>query len=124
MAPAEGGLDNLSHLDSRIQDALQDPFYEQLAKGPGSERAMQGMFDLLEHQADPTPAGSNPFTGLTKPVEASEKPYEWYEPPQAAEFWTSAREALRTNAHSISSDEALRTRIPTPAAVLRQVPAP
>jgi hypothetical protein len=85
---------------------------------------MQGRFDLLENQADPTPAGINPFTGSTKPVESSEKPYEWYEPSQAAEFWTSAQEALHANAHSVSSDEALHTRIPTPAAVLRQVPAP
>ena len=118
------GLDNLSRLESRIQDALREPFYEKLAKGPGSERAMQGIFGLLENQADPTPAGLNPFTGSTKPVESSEKPYEWYEPSQAAEFWTSAQQALYANAHAVSSDESLNTRIPTPAAVLRQVPAP
>ena len=118
------GLDNLSRLESRIQDALREPFYEKLAKGPGSERAMQKIFGLLENQADPTPAGLNPFTGSTQPVESSEKPYEWYEPSQAAEFWTSAQQALYANAHAVSSDESLNTRIPTPAAVLRQVPAP
>jgi hypothetical protein len=118
------GLDNLSHLDARIQAALRHPFYKQLAKGPGSEWAMQGIFDLLENQADPTPPGINLFTGSTKPVEGTEKPYEWYEPSDAAEFWTSAREALRANAHSLTSDEALHTHIPTPAAALRQVPAP
>jgi predicted acylesterase/phospholipase RssA len=118
------GLDNLSRLDSRIQNALRDPFYDELAKGPGSERVMQAVFGLLENQADPTPAGLNPFTGSTGPVEGNEAPYEWYEPSQTAEFWTSVQQTLYANADALSRDESLNTRIPTPAAVLRQVPAP
>jgi hypothetical protein len=118
------GLDNLSRLDSRIQRALQDPFYAELVKGPGSEQAMQAVFRLLENQADPTPAGLNPFTDSTKPVKSEETPYEWYEPSHAADFWTSAQRALYANADAVSSDESLNTHVPTPAAVLRQVPAP
>ena len=132
------GLGNLARLQTRVQEALRDPLYLGLSKGPASKAAMQAIFDLLGQDADPTPAGANPFLRPPEQAKASEEQeseaqyavgaytetqYVWYEPDDAEAFWTSVQQTLRPSADAEAADEILNSGVPKPAAELRQVPA-
>jgi len=132
------GLGNLSRLGFGVQEGLRDPLYAELSKGSMPKIAMQPIFDRLAQEADPTLAGVNRFdqAAITeeqdstedsnrqyKLEEYKEKEYNWYEPDDAAAYWTCVQQTLRPTANAEAANKTLNKGVPTPAAELRQVPA-
>lgn len=123
------GLDNLASLHTRMRAALQDPQYAKFTGGELDGReALRAMVTGLADQADPTPAGADPYpptlpgTDVAPAVATGDDPFEWFLPAEGPPFWTAASQLLGQYGTHGWPTGPLTQHAPTPAASLRQVP--
>ncbi|SDT15340.1 Patatin-like phospholipase [Friedmanniella luteola] len=122
------GLDNLARLHARVEAALRDPQYAQFTRGREAGRAaVSRMVGALAEQADPTPAGPDPYRPPADPpasaeVDGSDPALAWYLPAVDDGFWPAAGQLLGCYGAPLGDAGTLTAQAPAPAASLRQVP--